>query len=177
MDDLLEERYFRWLYDHIGNHKQRQPNMTYWNLARQLHKKEFLYDIANDDNRWEDGIELRNEFQAKHSRRPISAIWLGLGCSMLEMLIALSNRLEFQTDGVARLWFWHLMENIGIAQFNDEVYDDKAAKAIDEAMERVILRTYSYSGEGGLFPLTRADRDQRELEIWFQMHSYLLEDL
>lgn len=175
MNAIIEERYFEWLYAHVHDPDIDRREMTYWKLLRQLHNKEFVYTVLNDDNRWQDGRELRDEFRADFEELTLPEVWLGLPCSMLEMLVALTKRLEFQTDEPMEGWFWHLLENIGIAQYNDVRYSDEAWHTIDAALDRVIFRKYSYSGRGGLFPLGRADRDQRQLEIWFQMHMYLLE--
>jgi hypothetical protein len=174
---ILEEQYFEWLYSRIVDPKITGRDKTYYNLIRQLHQKEFVYILPNDDNRWSDGKALRDEFLVDWEDYQIPSGWLELGCSMLEMLVALSDRLEFQTDEAAESWFWIMLKNLGISQFSDRRYHDEARKVIDEALDRVIWRKYSYSGEGGLFPLNRADRDQTKLEIWFQMHTYLLEHL
>jgi hypothetical protein len=40
----------------------------------------------------------------------------------------------------------------------------------------VIWRTYDRRGHGGLFPLQRSNRDQRRVEIWYQLSEYLLQD-
>lgn len=178
MSAILEERYFEWLYAHIHDPDLVRPNKTYWNLIRQLYKKEFVYIVANDDNRCADGRTLRAEFLADWEEEyETSPDWSGLPCSMLEMLIALCNRLEFQTDEPAENWFWALMKNVGLSHINDQRYDDDSYRLVDEILDRVIWRRYSYSGVGGLFPIKRASMDQRELEIWFQMHTYLLENV
>lgn len=174
---ILEERYFEWLYAHVSDPTLTQPHSTHWKLLRQLHKKEFVYIVANDDNRWLDGRDLRSEFRAEVGGEELPTLWLGLACSMLEMLVALSRRLEFQTDEDMNLWFWRLLDNLRIAEFDDSRYNETTEEIVDTVLDRVIWRSYTYSGRGGLFPLARADRDQRKLEIWFQMHSYLLEAL
>lgn len=96
---------------------------------------------------------------------------------MLEMLIGLSRRLSFEAEGEPREWFWELIENIGLTHTNDQIYDEKIAEEIDEALDRVIWRKYLPNGRGGLFPLDHADRDQRTVEIWYQLNSYLMADL
>lgn len=179
MSAILEEQYFRWLYAHVSDPNQIQPHHTYWEMLKQLHQKEFVYVVANDDNRCMDGRQLRDDFRLywDEEREPLADFWLAMPCSMLEMLIALTDRLEFQTDQPPEYWFWILLSNLKIADFNDARYDTVARGFIDEALEQVIWRTYSYDGRGGLFPLRHAQQDQRKLEIWFQMHSYLLEGL
>lgn len=96
---------------------------------------------------------------------------------MLEMMIALSRVLSFEADGEPRVWFWHLIEMLDLEQYNDRNYNANrlAERKIDEALDRVIWRTYSPNGRGGLFPLNRATRDQRDVELWYQLSAYLLE--
>jgi len=173
MDAPLEEEYFQWLYSRIEQERE-----DYWSLARQLHKKEFVWFIPNDDNRIEDGRELRYEFSYT-TQQPLTPAWHSFPVSMLEMLIALSVRLAFQLDGEDRDWFWELMRNLELDPFTDNLYwtDKRAARYVDDALEQVIWRTYEYSGAGGLFPLDSPSEDQRELELWYQLNAYVIERL
>jgi hypothetical protein len=102
---------------------------------------------------------------------------MGLGCSMLELLIALSRRLSFEAEGEPRDWFWHMLENLDLEQFNDQEYNDLYAKGIDKLLDQVIWRTYFPDGSGGIFPLREPKEDQRDVEIWYQLSAYLLEHL
>lgn len=139
---------------------------------RQLYSKEFVWIVPNDDNRVEDGRDLRLRFLDEQDDEEIDSGWLGLGCSMLEMLLGVAIRLEFETDISERNWFWHLLDNIGLSRFTDDKY---AVEPIDDICDRVIWRTYEPNGRGGLFPLNNPRKDQREVEIWYQLSSYLLE--
>lgn len=99
-----------------------------------------------------------------------------MGCSMLEMLVALGRRLSFQMEGESRFWFWTLLENVGLDKFNDRFYKtDKQAEEVDEVLQRIIWRNYAEDGSGGLFPLKHPDEDQRKVEMWYQMSAYILE--
>lgn len=168
----LDELYFEWLYSQVGSVIEKNPSRTYWKVLKQLYTKEFVWIVPNDDNRAEDGRYLRYEF-LDYENLPSDYDWLRLGCSMFEMLIGLSRRLSFQDDGSPRGWFWHLMENLGLENCNDNslIHEDKISKILDE----VIWRTYRRNGAGGLFPLRRAHEDQTQVELWDQMHSYLRE--
>lgn len=102
----------------------------------------------------------------------VDPAWLDLGCSMLEMLIGLSRRLSFEAEGESRDWFWTLINNLALRS------DDKnpiLVEVVDATLERVIWRTYNPDGSGGLFPLRRAHKNQRKVEIWYQLSAYLLE--
>ena len=175
MDEPLEELYFKWLYSQVASLRLKNPARTHWSLALDLHKKEFLWSVPNDDNRLEDGRDLRHEFVELHEIENPDPAWLDLGCSMLEMLIALSRRISFDAEGDPRDWFWHMLENVDIAKYNDKVYNDNAQRDIDQALEIIIYRRYAASGRGGLFPLRNPVRDQREVELWYQASAYLIE--
>lgn len=177
MSALLDEQYFTWLYSQVGSVRLRNRNRTHWSLLRQLYNKEFVWIIPNDDNRVEDGRDLRIEFLEQAGYDRTDTAWLDLSCSMLEMLIGLSRRLAFEDDGEPRNWFWHLIEVIDLEQFNDNHYDENAEDIIDECLERIIWRRYLPNGKGGLFPLRNPDEDQREVELWYQAAAYLLEVL
>lgn len=173
MNKPLDESYFVWLYSQVGDTRVRNPHRTYWNLLRALYTKEFVWFVANDDNRLEDGKELRCEFVNQERLNDVDCHWIELGCSMLELLVALSRRLAFQTNGAPRDWFWVLIGHLGLREFSDE--EQLPMDFIEETLERVIFRTYDPDGVGGLFPLRHPDRDQRHVELWYQLNAYVQE--
>lgn len=173
----LDEAYFQWLYAQVAPVRLKNPARTYWSLLRQLHDKEFVYFVPNDDNRAEDGKQLRHEF-VEESTGVADEGWFHYGCSVLEMLIALARRLYFLADRDVSYWFWHLINNLQLTQFNDAYCDNAnydTQDLIDAVLDRLINRTYDEYGNGGLFPLRETDTDQRKVEIWYQMNYYLLE--
>lgn len=174
MTQPLDELYLNWLYGQIADVGVDSPSRSYWNLATLMYRKEFFWFVPNDDNRAEDGKYLRCEFIEDQGwdERDVDPDWMALGCSMLELLVGLSRRLSFQAEGEPREWFWVLINNLGLR------YNDRRRIPVDlveEVLDNVIWRTYGTDGHGGLFPLDRPRRDQREVEIWFQMSAYLLE--
>lgn len=169
----LDELYFKWLYGQVSSVKEKNPSRTYWNLFRHLYQKEFVWIIPNDDNRAEDGKELRYLFVEEQRIDPVDEDWYHLGCSILEFLIALSRRVAFETDDEALGWFWKLIENLELERFNDNVTYPK--DEIEEILNTVMFRTYDRKGNGGLFPLKRASKDQRDVEIWYQVCEYIME--
>lgn len=175
MSGTLDDRYFEWLYGLIGAVRNRNPARSYWLFAKQLYSKEFVWLVPNDDNRVEDGKELRYEFLAEQGTDEVDPEWMDLGCSMLEMLVALAHRASFDTGKDPGEWFWLLMQNAGLSGFNDKAYSAAAEKEIDEKLERIIYRTYAPNGKGGLFPLHNPTRDQRKVELWYQMAEYIME--
>lgn len=175
-DDTLDRRYFDWLYSQIGPAKNnRNPARSFWLLAEQLFKKQFNWHTPNDDNRIEDGKDLRDLFlEDIHAERNQS--WLDQECSMLEIMVALSRSIEFESSHDAYYWFWRMIENLNLRIYTDDKYDDDVHFIVDDALNIVIDRTYLYDGTGGLFPLRHSKEDQRNVEIWYQMSAYLLED-
>lgn len=176
MSAPLDEEYFTWLYSQVASTRLKTPTRTYWTLFRQLYTKEFVWLVPNDDNRVEDGRDLRYEFlDLKHIEEPDPS-WMHLGCSMLEMLIALSRRLSFEAESPAHNWFWHLIDNLELRKYNDKFYngeDISKFMLIHDILNRVIYRTYAYNGSGGLFPLEHAMEDQTQVEIWYQLSAYV----
>lgn len=174
-DEPLEELYFRWLYRQVAPLRQKNPARTYWSLLRQLHHTEFVWFVPNDDNRAEDGKYLRYEFV--NSLSPAEQLadhdWMDLGCSMLEMLIALARRLSFFAGGESSGWFWHMMDNVGLRGCSDA--KPCSGRQIDQVVKRILGRTYEPNGSGGLFPLRDVHEDQRQVEIWYQMNNYIIE--
>lgn len=170
----LDELYLKWLYEHIGLTNSSNPARTHWKLAQHLLSTEFIWLIPNDDNRCEDGKELRYEFAEELGLFDIDPDWMEMGCSMLEMLIALSRRVAFYGEGAPSVWFWRMMKNLGLDKINDRVRFNR--RVVDEAIERVMWRLYDSDGRGGLFPLRNPKQDQRDVELWYQMNAYLLEN-
>jgi len=179
MKEPLDETYFVWLYSQVGDPRIKGLHRTYWKVLKKLFTKEFVWIVPNDDNRVEDGRELRYEFVHDEGLNDVDPDWLHLGCSMLELLVGLSRRLAFVAEGEPSGWFWHLMENIGLGGYTDERLNPRAMRytelEVDEILERIIYRTYHPSGDGGLFPLKNTPNDQRHIELWYQMSEYVLE--
>lgn len=178
MEKPLDELYFVWLYSQVGVVDSPDPSASYWKLMKLLYVKEFAWIVPNDDNRAEDGRDLRLEFLAQGhiSRRQVELEdphWMRYGCSVLELLIAFSRRLSFEGDGHPRTWFWQLMQNIGLENHRDSKRWRNTE--VDIVLDRIIWRTYEPNGRGGLFPMREPNEDQRGVELWYQMCSYLLE--
>lgn len=167
----IDSEYFNWLCAKVTHVEAAWTGNTYWNLLRELYGTEFIWVEAMDENRADDGRELRTEFlgQVGWSADPG---WIRLGCSVLEMLIAFSRRAWFQTGRSAEDWFWEFVDNLGLKKFTDHVPD--RFSDIPNTLERFLWRTYEPDGTGGLFPLQHTTHDQRKVEIWHQFCDYLI---
>lgn len=172
----LDDLYLDWLYkEAVGATRNANPAKSFWQLARQLYRTRFVWLIANDDNRAEDGVTLREEWIAECDIQEVDQNWFDEDCSMLEMMIALSRRASFESSGEPGDWFWHLLRNLKIDAYSDLRYSGSAQGEIAKILDRVINRHYQRNGDGGLFPLRNAKKDQRKVELWEQMSVYLLE--
>ena len=144
---------------------------------KQLYVKEFVWLIPNDDNRAEDGKELRYEFINEQGIDEVDQAWLDLGCSVLEMMIALARRAAFESDDEVVEWFWRFIFNLGLNNHTDIAYASKTEREVDNVLDTVIFRTYDADGLGGFFPLIHPRQDQRKVELWYQLAAYLSEGL
>lgn len=175
MDMRIE--YFEWLCRQINGNRE-----PYYFLLRQLYRKEFYTLIKNDENRAEDGKELRELFGSERGIPDISEYVNG-PCTMLEMIIALGNRMwlileDSSEERSKSKWFWELVNHLDLLDFTDDNYLENGDSAIliDEKLNTLLERRYSEDGYGGLFPLRFPETDQREVEIWYQMHAWLGEN-
>ena len=176
--------YLEWLESYTIDERlsdDRRPRYSY--LLRKLWSMPFHGSIGNDDDRGDEGLELRaryNYILAKNSnidasRFPEAGDIFG-ECRVLEMLIALSMRMYdlMQDMGVynsVSRWFWEIMHNVGFDTLDDGVYLESNG---DEVVENVVtdildLRERKSGRPGGWFYVS----DWRKLEIWYQMHEYL----
>ncbi len=170
----IDELYFTWLYGLVVDPRIKKTYRTYWRLFKLMYTKEFVWIVPNDDNRIADGKELRYEFIDHQKLMDVDLGWMNLGCSMLELLIGLSRRLSFEAEGEPRAWFFRLLENVGLDRFNDGYHF--VDEMVNEKLDAIIWRTYSITGEGGLFPLRQPCHNQRNVELWYQMSAYILEN-
>lgn len=172
MDEPIEEVYFNWLYSKVASVDVPTPSNSYWTLLRDLHTTPFVWMVQGDDNRREDGLDVRREFHNQfHVDR--NDPWMNIECSVLEMLIAFSRVAEFNSDLSARDWFWIFMRNLGLDELSDACCD--ITRQVSEVMDIFIWRTYRRNGRGGLFPIKRPEHDQRQVEIWYQFCEYLID--
>lgn len=160
----IEDAYFEWLRFQIGV----PNNKSYSQLFERMNRKEFVWIVSNDDNRIEDAKELRREFLQGDPHTFQS--WV----SVLEILVAVSRRMEWTAGGIAKDWAWRLIQNLELHRMWDPLTMRKAVQ-VDDILEALVWRTYSPKGQGGFFPLIDSEEDQTKVEIWYQMNAYILE--
>lgn len=170
MHDPVEELYFNWLCAKVLEDQERSD---WWELLSLLHQYEFVPTVQGDYNRASDGLEVRQEFiRVTHYGQGPG--WDHIGCSTLEMLIALANKASWQTSEPLRVWFWRFIENLKLDDYRrvepDHIPD------IEEKLYALVWRQYDDKGHGGLFPLRMTEYDQRMVEIWYQLAEYVDEN-
>lgn len=179
----MKDRYLRYLCELVGGG-------NYTSLLSQLHGTEFYSLVPNDDNRGVDGEQLRSKFLDEMDLQRSSSLPDG-PCSVLEMIIGMAYRLEFELFGgeyersVAD-WFWVLIDNLGLRTFDDILYErDRGSEGKIDRIIRILLdREYGTDGFGGLFPLKRTQQnlaksgtaDQRRVELWYQMNAWIMQN-
>jgi hypothetical protein len=168
----LREDYLRWLEPQLRD-EHGNPEKSYWELLNIMFEKEFRYVIDLDENRMVDGLDLRVEYAREHLLRPYALEDIG-PCSFLEVLIALSRRMAFIAGEEAPGWAWQLLINLELHRMADPLTRSKHNR-VQEILDNVILRRYSPDGTGGFFPLSWPDDDQTQIELWYQMNSYVVE--
>lgn len=174
MNEPIDEIYFDWLCSKTCEVTPDEiSDFTF--LLRKLYTYEFAWLIAGDDNRVEDCHDLRMAFF--HEMGLIVDDWLlhEMSRSVLEVLIAFSNRAAFETDLGVPYWFWKMVGNLRLNKFPNSTWAPRSEELIDAILYCFIWRQYDRKGNGGLFPLKSTTHDQREVEIWYQFSEYLTE--
>lgn len=174
MDEPIEEVYFNWLYSKVASvDVTPTPSLTWVTLIRDLHNTEFAWLITGDDNRAEEGLDLRVEF-FRESGLDQDSPWSSVPCSVLEMMIAFSRRASFASELSPREWFWIFLENLGVAEYSDNRLG--ISQIVNEVLDPFIWRTYDTHGNGGMFPLNEPEHDQTTVELWYQFCEYVVEN-
>jgi hypothetical protein len=167
---IPEEKYCRKLISMVYN--KQYTSETYNNLFMDLYSRDFTWTIPGDANRAADGLKLRE-------RLGFNDILQEKPCSILEMLVALANRIETdlmynpeEGDRTAQ-WFWEMIVNMNLGSQSDRNYDPAY---VNSCVEIFIRREYDADGgNGGIFVLDNPRNDLRKTEIWYQAMWYLVE--
>ena len=175
--DELKFDYFDWMYGLVCDTKY-PKKLSYRKLLNFLHNMDFTYQLTMDSNRFEDGIELRYRFGYENGYDcSVIANYLDDSpCSVLEMLIALSIRLEEHIMDDPEIgdrtgqWFWNMITNLGLGSMDDRKFNENR---VEDIVTRFLERQYEPDGQGGLFTLENCHYDLRKVEIWYQACWYL----
>lgn len=111
----------------------------YTGLLEYLYNCQFVWlsNIPLDENRAIDGIQLRTSYAKLLSPQDVnmfSEVVFNKPCSMLEMLIALADRLTYIVSSLDRSnYFWLFIDNLGLNIYNDSSYNPMAVNSIVQA--------------------------------------------
>ena len=179
MKNEVIDGYFEWMYHLVCKDVN---SLSYRKLLCQLYDTPFEPRIAMDENREEDGVELRYRFGYEHGLdgATIAGCLDNRDCSVLEMMVALSIRCEEHImndpdigDRTGK-WFLDMITNLGLDEMTDERYDKQY---VGKVLGRFMDRAYERNGEGGLFTVHHNRIDMRSVEIWYQAMWYFDEVL
>ena len=178
MRGRASDDYFEWLVDLLCRGRYRD-SASYRKLLTRLHDTEFRYSINRDQNRAEDGVDLRRRFALiRYDEDSYEDVMRDLTgpCSVLEMMVALAIRCEETIMDDPNVgdrtgqWFWGMITSLGLGGMAGSRDDEQV---VDSKVERFLDRKYEPNGKGGLFTINRCDRDLRYVEIWYQLCWYL----
>lgn len=183
---LMWDEYRDWLLNKVGfvDHERLSlpdkggPShmypFNYELLMRELHEIDFKWIIDRDENRMKDGLALRYDFFDDYEvdgafMRP---------CSVLEMLVGLTLRLECEYIGDPGDphpidIFWSMICNLGLWMYYDNNFNEFA---VEEKVEIWLDRQFSANGKGSIFILKCDTFDCRKAEIWRQAMAYITEN-
>lgn len=170
----INNDYFEWLFDIVCGSVCNEK-ISYRRLMMELHSIDFRYIIDRDENRANDGLDLRYRFSVeKDCGKDISKYIIG-PCSVFEMIAALAIRCEETImddprygDRTAQ-WFWGMINNLGLGSMIDSNFDKDY---VHEVVDTFLDRKYAPNGRGGLFTVRNCG-DLRKVEIWCQLNWYL----
>lgn len=172
--DRINDDYFEFLCELIDSNRF-SKRVSYQKLLMRLHDIEFTWFVPYDDNRADDGVQLRRRFALIRDDMSLSDYISG-PCSVLEMMVALAVRCEETIMDDALMgnrtgqWFWGMVHNLGLSPMTDYKFD---REFVDNVVTRFLNREYEPDGEGGLFRVRNCDSDMRTVEIWCQLSWYL----
>lgn len=177
LQDEIVNEYFEWLCSLVCDVDPPEA-LSYRKLLTHLHNVRFTYTIRKDQNRAEDGKDLRWRFVCGQDYPDYYNDYLTCldePCSVLEMMMALAIRCEEIMDDPSfgnrtAQWFWGMIVNMGLGSMTDTRYD---RLLVDVAVTRLLNREYEANGRGGLFMIRNCTCDLRSIEIWRQMCFYL----
>lgn len=171
----MSNKYFEWLSNQVCDGVY-SGGISFGKLLAYLYEKDFRYTVLRDENRAEDGIDLRYRFENWYGGQVLTDAEIHGPCSVLEMMVALAIRCEStimddpHIGDRTKQWFWRMVTNLGLGSMYDSRFDEEY---VDSVVERFLDREYDPDGTGGLFIIRDCEYDLRYIEIWNQLLWYL----
>lgn len=177
MYDIAHE-YLNWLCQKISEGRDDTSPAAYSKLLAHLFNTSFYSEMGMDKNRSSDGLCLRDEFSREEGSNDIY-LAMAEDASVLEVLVALARRIDhdFMYDirygDRTSLWFWIMIENLGLNNYDDAHYNEYD---VDKILTYFMDRRYGRDGRGSLFPIRNDSIDVRNYDIWYQMNAFFSEN-
>lgn len=175
---ILRKKYFLWMAEIAGSAPKKYRRKNYRCLLERLNETEFIPFHPMDENRVDDGVELRYRF-GREEGIPDAEIATNLDtreCSVLEIMVSLAIRMEETITSDpdygdrTSIWFWDMVDSMRLMDMDDSQFN---AQNVDQTLDRMIHREYASNGRGGLFTVQNPREDMRNVEIWYQMMWWL----
>ena len=181
----IQELYLRWLESFVvaSDYKGK----SYEKLCNLLMKLPFISspEIPLDENRKCDVQSLLRETyiqsQSEWYRLETDEVleFPKMPVTFLELIISLAMRIdmdfmrEINDVDNSRVYFWVIINNLGFLKYDDDSWTEDSIIEIVNRVNIVQERKYDFNGNGGLFPLKRAEVDQRTVQIWNQLCTFV----
>jgi hypothetical protein len=176
----IESLYFRWLYDQVVPELDIEGVSSYWRVCSIMHSMVFKDLVEYDSNRIAEVTTLRDEFLMTlrqpnpHDRADV----LFPDATIFEVLVMLAKRANLMVEMDLMKWFQLFLKNLKLDRYSDWYCVTGRTGGIHRTLERFNNRTYRPNGQnGGLFPLAHPLKDQRTVELWYQMGAFMNENM
>lgn len=158
----------------------------YLHLCEALQGIYFVSLVEFDENRVEEGKELREEWADSFcgDTSALEGELIPYTCTAMEMIIVMARRMcyemsDSQFEAGTGKWVMELLENAGLTAYRNDIYEadpEGSANRIKWIMNAIIYRKYLYNGDGSFFPVAYSRTDVRKQELLVQMNNYLAEN-
>ncbi len=167
----MKNEYKQYLFAKIGSFMPKYSQLIEW-----LFTRPFYYILPRDANLYEDGISLRYHFGVSRRIDQASISYeIDISpCSMLEMMVALCEKLDNIThteDFGVEDWFKIMLESTEYNGLSNGYFNEVAAEAITQRFEH--RQFDGQNGLGSLFWTEKGyDEDVTNIDIWRQAMRY-----
>ena len=147
-----------------------ENNFDWYNVMKELSGIAFTWypSIKYDSNRAEDGVQLRRDYLFEnpdiHGRDNVDE----RPSSFFEVYLGLAKKMSHMLDCDLKTAVSYMLS---IGPFEPDMSMDEVTKTAVSVM----VRDYEPNGDGGLFPLHNPPRDQRYVELLYQLNLHVLE--
>lgn len=172
MEELWDD-YLKYLIRRYGLKREKR----YYDLFKILHDIEFVWILDRDENREADGRDVRYDYDIPKGCEKYLDEFIERPVSVLEVLLAIADRIEREyigdpADERPDIFFMEMIKNLGLTG----LIVNNGEEVIEDIVNRWMRRMFLPDGYGSPFPVRYDRRDQRKLEIFDQVLSYINEN-